>query len=227
MKNRRFPHPAACFFLLTVLAAFTSWVGTVYEWAGVRSLLGDEGFRWTLRAVGGLYLHSPLLPAALVLFLGCGLWRHSGLGGACLAAFGKKRLLARKERRALASAGAVAGVYVCLVLLAAWGPWGAASSAVGTFRGSPLAEGLWCVLSLGIALPSVVYGFASDTYFTDRDVVDGMAWLFVRKADFFVTLFFVLLFFASIDYTGLAAYAGISSEALEWVCLGCCLLALW
>ena len=104
MKNRRFPHPAACFFLLTVLAAFTSWVGTVYEWAGVRSLLGDEGFRWTLRAVGGLYLHSPLLPAALVLFLGAGPWRLRARLRAFMFASSSWRHGGLGERQAVRSA---------------------------------------------------------------------------------------------------------------------------
>ncbi len=226
MKSERFLHPATCFFLLTGLVTFVSWVGTVYEWPGVRSLLGDEGLRWSLRTWGRVYFRPPVLPVILVLSLGAGLWTDSGLGKACRLWFGRREMLSRKERRALTSAVVALAVYLCALLVLIGGPWDVSSSVVGTFRGSPLADGIWCVVSAGIAFPSVVYGFASDTYLTDRDVVAGMASLIVRKAGSFVTLFFVLLFFASLEYTGLAGYMGVPPEVMDWICVGCCLI-LW
>lgn len=81
MTNRYFLHPATVFFLLTLLAAFLSWVGSIYGWEGIQSLLSAEGFRWQLRNSVPGFLHAPLLGHLLVLAFGAGLWMHSGLGG--------------------------------------------------------------------------------------------------------------------------------------------------
>ncbi len=227
MKNKRFPHPATCFFLLTGLVTFVSWVGSVYGWSGVRSLLGDEGLRWVLRTLGTVYLSPLVLPVILALFPGFGLWSDSGIGKACRSMVsGQRESLSRKERRALVLSAVTFGLYIGILLLLVWGPWGVASSVVGSFQGSPLADGFWWVVSFGIALPSVAYGIASDAYLSDRDVVRGMSAMFVRKSDYLVTLFFVLFFFASLDYTGLAMCAGLSSETLGWICGACCFLLL-
>lgn len=224
MKSRRFLHPSTCFFLLMGMVVFVSWVGSACGWPGVRSLLSSEGLRWALRASGKMYVQSPVLPVVMVLFLGAGLWIHSGLGKACMSVLSRGGSLSRKERRALTFSLLVSGLYVCGFALLVWGPWSVASSVVGTFRHSPLEDGFWCILSLGMALPSVAYGFASDTYVSDRDVVEGMSSLFVRKASSFVSLLFVLLFFASLEYTGLPASLGIPPGVVEWVGWGCSLL---
>lgn len=227
MTTKPFLHPASCFFLLTAAVAFVSWVGSICEWSGVRCLIDDEGLRWGLRAVGDVCVRHPALSATLALYPGAGLLLHSGLGKACLMLFGHSRMLSKKERRAMVSAAVSAGICLCVLALLVWGPWEVADSVVGTFKGSPLEEGIWVVLSLGAAVPSVVYGFVSDTYFTDRDIVRGMSYLFVRKADFFVSLFFVLLFFSSLDYTGLAAHAGVPSDVQGWLCDVCCVLVFF
>lgn len=57
--NRHFLHPATLFFLLTLVVALLSWVGSIYGWSGVQSLLSAEGLRWQLRNVGdGFFFRS-------------------------------------------------------------------------------------------------------------------------------------------------------------------------
>lgn len=85
-------------------------------------------------------------------------------------------------------------VYVGLCVLLAFGPWNTVRSAIGTLSDSPLADGFWGVCSLGVALPSIVYGFASDSYLDDSDVVEGMAYLYKSRATYFVVLLFITLF---------------------------------
>lgn len=85
-------------------------------------------------------------------------------------------------------------VYVGLCVLLAFGPWNTVRSAIGTLSDSPLADGFWGVCSLGVALPSIVYGFASDSYLDDSDVVEGMAYLYKNRATYFVVLLFITLF---------------------------------
>ena len=98
------------------------------------------------------------------------------------------------------------GVYVLLLAFLAWGPWTLVRSITGDLSGSPLSEGIWCVTAFGLVLAGLVYGSA---YF----------------APGFVTLFFVVQFYAVLDYTGLAAFAGISETWLYWTYTFCCLLA--
>lgn len=226
MKNRFSLHPATCFLLLFLLTALLSWTGSIYEWEGVRSLLSDEGLRWLLRTLLDDYLLSPVFQAVVCLFFGVGLFVHSGLGNACRRMVGGARKFSRKEKRALGLAAVTFLAYAGLCVLLAFGPWNVVRSAIGTLADSPLADGLWGVCSLGIALPSIVYGFASDSYLSDRDVVEGMAHLYKCRATYFVVLLFITLFFSSLMFSGLTHYAGLPDEVCRGAYLLCCLFFL-
>lgn len=226
MKNRFSLHPATCFLLLFLFTALLSWMGSIYEWEGVRSLLSDEGLRWLLRTLLDDYIFSPVFQAVVCLFFGVGLFLHSGLGGACRRLVGGTRKFSRKEKRALGLAAVTFVGYVGLCGLLVFGPWNVVRSAIGTFADSPLSDGLWGVCTLGIALPSIVYGFASDSYLNDRDVVEGMAYLYKCRATYFVVLLFITLFFSSLTFSGLPHYAGLPDEVCRGAYLLCCLLFL-
>lgn len=225
MTNRYFLHPATVFFLLTLLAAFLSWVGSIYGWEGIQSLLSAEGFRWQLRNSVPGFLHAPLLGHLLVLAFGAGLWMHSGLGAFGLRLLQKRGKCTRKEKRALGWS-IVAGV-ICLFIgiVLAWGPWGVVRSITGGLRNSPLAEGFTSLLSVMVGMMAMVYGFAIDMYRTDRDLVRGLSYGFVYFSGYFITLFFVVQFFASLHYTGLDALLGISPVAFR-ICYTVCALGM-
>ena len=75
MTNRPFLHPATIFFLLTLLVAFLSWVGSIYGWHDVQSLLSAEGLRWQLRNTVPGFLQAPFLGHLLILaFAYLGFW---------------------------------------------------------------------------------------------------------------------------------------------------------
>ena len=226
MKNKFSLHPATCFLLLFLLAALLSWTGSIYEWEGVRSLLSDEGLRWLLRTLLDDYILSPVFQAVVCLFFGGGLFLHSGLGNACHRMVSGTRKFSRKEKRGMGLAAVTFLVYVGLCVLLAFGPWNTVRSAIGTLSDSPLADGFWGVCSLGVALPSIVYGFASDSYLDDSDVVEGMAYLYKCRAAYFVVLLFITLFFSSLEFSGLTDYAGLSDEVCRGAYLLCCVLFL-
>lgn len=227
MKSRiSVVHPLTCFFLLTVMLLFISWIGSVYSWGEVQSLLSAEGLRWLLRSIADDYASSPVLFPVVVLFFGCGLWVDSGLGKICRDLLSRRGRFSHRERHALWMAAIAGGIYLGICMLLAWEPGGIVRSAVGTLAGSPFMEGIWCIISLGIGLISVVYAYAVDFYRGDRDIIRGMSCLFIRHASYFVTLFFVVLFFSSLAYTRLAVCMGISSEVVEWLYLICSLLPL-
>lgn len=60
MKNNYyFPHVATFFFLLTVIVALVSWIGSIYGLGTVQSLLSPEGIRWELRHITSNYVKTP------------------------------------------------------------------------------------------------------------------------------------------------------------------------
>ena len=80
--NRHFLHPATLFFLLTLVVALLSWVGSIYGWSGVQSLLSAEGLRWQLRNVGDGFFSAPFFQRYLVVgFRGGTLYAFRFLGG--------------------------------------------------------------------------------------------------------------------------------------------------
>lgn len=223
MTNKRFPHPATLFFLLTLLVAFLSWVGNVYGWSGVQSLLSAEGLRWQLRDAVPGFLHAPMLGHLLVLAFGVGLWMHSGLGSLWVRIF-QRHACTRKEKRALCWSAASVLVCVLMVVVLAWGPWGIVRSITGSLKDSPLADGLTYLLSSTVGLAAIVYGYAVDYYRTDRDLVRGLSYGFVCFSAYFITLFFVVRFFTSLHYSGLDAFFGLPPEIYQ-ACYSVCALA--
>ena len=99
------------FFLLTIAITLLSWVGSVYAWGNVQSLLSAEGIRWVLSRVVENYVHTPALGIVLIAFMGIGVGSRSGLYEALLRYCRKGRFLSRKERRSLALSVGVFGFY--------------------------------------------------------------------------------------------------------------------
>ena len=227
MKNSfRSPlHPAAVFFLLTACVAFFSWVGSTYGWEGVQSLLSPEGIRWRLRTLQSDYLTSPFLGP--ILLFGVGLCLHSGWWAQVRSLLLRQKRPSRKERRALSASVVVAAVYAALLVFLAIEPWSGMRTITGTLSHSPLADGLFPLLSLGIGNMAVVYAYVVDYYNSERDIVRGMAYGFVRFSTYFVTLFFVVLFFTSFRYSGLASCLGLSDKGVDVLYVGCSLLLLY
>lgn len=227
MMNRRFVHPATLFFLLTLVVALLSWVGSIYGWEGVQSLISADGVRWLLRNAMPGFLHAPLLGPLLVLAFGAGLWMHSGLGRLFMRLCVRKERLLRKEKRALcwSLASGVACLVVGMVL--AWGPWSIVRSITGGLEYSPLADGAVFLLSVGMGIMAMVYGYATDYYHTDRDLVRGLSYGFVRFSAYFISLFFVVQLFSSLHYSGLDACFGLSPSAYRYSYMGCALLVLF
>ncbi len=123
--------------------------------------------------------------------------------------------LSRKERRALICALAVACIYAAVVLLATFAPWGILRGVDGGLIRSPFMEGILFLLSLGIGLTGMVYGFISGRYRTDRDVIDGLTQPLSLLAVYFVIVFFASQMFACFQYSRLDECLSImSAEAL-------------
>ncbi len=203
------------FFLLTVLLALFSWIGSVYGAGEVQSLLSAEGIRWMLGHVVENYVQTPALGLVLVLFMGLGVGIRAGLYDVLKRFCRKEKLLSRKERRALLMSAIAFGLFVALIVVALLLPWNFLYGVTGSWEHSPIAKGWSYLLSVGIGLSGMVYGYVSDVFRNLADVVRGMSLLISRLASYFVTLFFVVQFFSSLAYTGLAEWIGLPDGVVE------------
>ncbi len=225
MKNKTFIHPAIVFFLLTLLVVFLSWVGNVYAWENVQSLFGAEGLRWLFRNVKTNLLCAPILDDVLILLPAFGLFLHTGLGHIIKRRFVSKYNFSRKEKRACVAVAVAFSLYTITICLLAWGP--VVRSVTGSLYHSPFSDGFSFIVSLGISLVAVVYGYANDVYRTIYDVITGMAYGFKYFSGYLVVLLFVVQFFNVLSYTGLASLWIKSADVFNALYVFCCLLPLF
>ena len=222
MRNNRYLCGwAVAFFLMTVALALFSWIGSIYGIAEVQSLLSAEGVRWMLSHAISNYVQVPALGVVFVLMMGLGLVSRSGLSDVLKRAIRKDKKLSRKERRAL-GLSFIAGVsYVLVVLVAMLLPWNLLLSATGSWIHSPFSKGFVYLLSVGVGVSGMVYGYASDAFQRIGDVVEAMSSLISQHAIYFVVLFFTVQFFASLAYTRLPEWIGLSDEFFSNLTLIC------
>ena len=218
---------SVAFFLMTLLLALCSWVGSVYGLGEVQSLLSAEGVRWVLGHTLENYVRTPALGMALVLFMGLGVGCRSGLYDALRRFLHKGKMLSRKERRALTLAIAVFLFWVIGVSLFLFLPWNLFWSVTGGWLHSPISKGVVYLLAVGVGLVGMVYGYVADVYRNLSDVFRGMSCLIVRKAPFFVTLFFVVQFFEALEYVRLAEALHCPSELVKVVYQLCCFVPMF
>ena len=210
---------SAVFFLLTLVLALFSWVGSIYGMGEVQSLLSVEGVRWLLGHVVSNYVQTPALGVVLILLMGMSIVARSGMWDALKRFCQPGRLLSSKERRALVVSAGLLVVYVLLVLVAILMPWNIGQSVVGSWLHSPFAKGVTYVFSLGIGLSGMIYGYASDFFRHWSDVFGAMSSLITRHASYFVALFFISQFFASFVYVRMDEWLGVSPDILSVVTL--------
>lgn len=110
--------------------------------------------------------------------------------------------LSRKERRAMIGAFIVGLLYATLVLWATFS-YGILRGVNGGLIRSPFMVGFLFLLSLGIGLMGMVYGFASGRYRTDGDVIEGLTRPMKLLGVYFVIAFFASQMFACFEYSRL------------------------
>ena len=215
MKNNYyFPHVATFFFLLTVIVALVSWIGSIYGLGTVQSLLSPEGIRWELRHITSNYVKAPALGIIMILLFGLGIASYSGMVNAIGRILKRGKQLTRKEKRAL----------LLTIIMTTFAPWTILRSITGSLENSPFQQGIYYLISFGIGLSGVVFGYTSGRFRNDRDIIRGMTFLFIRFADYFVILFFIVQFFSSLLYTNLTEWIGIDSSIMVYVFHVCCFI---
>lgn len=228
MKSNRFSSTLSIvFFLLTLALALFSWIGSIYGLGEVQSLLSAEGIRWVLGHVVENYVQSPVLGIVLILFMGMGIVLRSGLYDAVKRFAGRNKLLSRKERRALTLAVGVLLLYFAMLVMSMFLPWNLYWNITGGWLHSPFSKGLVYLLSIGMGLGGMVYGYVSDTFRRLSDVVEGMSSLITERSFTFVSLFFIIQFFSSLEYTHLAEWMNVDVSILRGLYVVSCVFALF
>ncbi|MEG1685173.1 MAG: AbgT family transporter [Bacteroides sp.] len=119
------------------------------------------------------------------------------------SSFNGYKQLSGKERRALYLSLLVGGFYVLIIAFATLSPWGILRGITGGITRSPFIAGTIFLLSFGIGLMGLVYGFASGRYRSDSDVIKGLSQPMSLLSVYFVIIFFASQMFACIEYSHL------------------------
>lgn len=149
--------------------------------------------------------------------------------------FNGYKQLSRKERRAMLGAVFAGLLYIAIILWATFSSWGILRSVNGGLIRSPFIVGILFLLSFGIGLMGMVYGFASGRYRTDGDVIEGLTQPMKLLGVYFVIAFFASQMFACFEYSHLDKRIAIlganllSSASLSslWILILFILLRRW
>lgn len=195
-------HPAACFFLATWLVVMISWISDIYgvyilqpdtgEMVRIQSLLSPEGVRWWIRSMVDNFTRFAYPGQVIVASFGLGIALH---------AFAGYRSNSPKKRRALMTALMIAGIYILLAMFLAFSSGGILRGINGEITLLPHMEDLIFLFSLGMGLTGVVYGYVSDRYRKDHNILEGLTYLMPFLGIYFVISFFASQLFACIEYT--------------------------
>mgnify|MGYP006334379877 CR=1 FL=1 len=83
------------------------------------------------------------------------------------------------------------------------------------------------LLSVGIGVVGMVYGYVADSFRRLSDVVEGMSSMIAERSFCFVSLFFIIQFFSSLDYTRLAEWISVDEKILMVFYGVSCVLSLF
>lgn len=202
--KKRWKCPVTGLLLLTAVVVLLSWVADIYAWqiedavsgeqVRVQSLLSAEGIRWWLRSTVENFSRFALPDRVVILSLGAGVMLYALLG---------YNPRSRKSQRAMTGALLVLAIYVLLIFCITFSSWGILRGANGGLLRSPFMEGLPFLISVGLGLTGLAYGFASGRYRREQDVMIGFLYLMPYLGVYFVWTFFISQLLACLDYTRL------------------------
>lgn len=223
MKNKCIASKwAVAFFMMTLVVAFFSWIANIYGWGPIESLFSEEGLRWILNHTIPNYTHNPVLGNVMVLLMGIGVGVQAGFYNTVSRIFRLSKQISRKERQSFLLAVMVGVIYLVVVI----GSVPFLKSITGDLVHSPLYNGFFYVVSIGLGLLGVSYGLASNVYNHLYQIFTGMTCLIARYADYFVALFFIVLFFTILNYTHVSDWMKLDKQWVDTIYLICCCLPL-
>ena len=159
-----------------------SWILSAVRIEGVRSLLSGEGIRWFFGSFTSM-IASPWLACLILLLIALGCLQKSGLVSQPHTSY--------RDRMALRITVVFLVLYVGVILLLLAVPHAVLLSSTGNLFPSPFSRSIVPLLSFGILLVSITFGFVSGRFQTLSHVLEALSFGCRNGAPLFI--FYILL----------------------------------
>lgn len=167
--------------LAEVVLVLASWLLSATMAGNVRSLLSSEGVRWFFGGFTAM-LASPWLVWLVLLAMAGGCLWQSGIVSIRLPLSS----LHYRQRVALRTALILLLIYVAAVLSLTLVPHAVLLSATGRLFPSPFSRAFVPIVSFGVLLVSVAYGWASGSFRSIASIVSAMSTGIAAAAPLFI-----------------------------------------
>ena len=181
--------------LAEVVLVLASWLLSATMAGNVRSLLSSEGVRWFC---GGFttMLASPWLVWLVLLAMAGGCLWQSGIVSIRLPLSS----LHYRQRVALRTALILLVIYVAAILALTLVPHAVLLSATGRLFPSPFSRAFVPIVSFGVLLVSVAYGWASGSFRSIASIVSAMSTGIAAAAPLFILYVVFVQFYESLRF---------------------------
>lgn len=190
---------ALALLLLQVALMLVSWMLSASMTGGVRSLLSSEGIRWFIGQYVDM-LALPLLVWLLLLSLAWGCLTKCGLSDRFLKDRRSTLFLRYREQTALRISLIVLVLYGVVFLLLTMIPHAILLSSTGCLFPSAFSRALVPILSLGVILFSVTYGFVGGVFKSLTEVLDALSFGIAKAAPLFFLYILVIQLYESLRF---------------------------
>ena len=170
-----------------------SWLLSATMAGNVRSLLSSEGVRWFFGSFSSM-LASPWLVWLLLLAMAGGCLWQSGILQIRLPL----SALHYRQRVALRTALILMVIYIAAILALTLVPHAVLLSATGRLFPSPFSRAIVPIVSFGIMLMSVAYGWASGSFRSLTTIVSSMSAGIATAAPLFILYIVFVQFYESL-----------------------------
>ena len=193
--KRLLAHLVLALVLAEVVLVLASWLLSATLAGNVRSLLSSEGVRWFF---GGFttMLASPWLVWLVLLAMAGGCLWQSGIVSIRLPLSS----LHYRQRVALRTALILLVIYVAAILALTLVPHAVLLSATGRLFPSPFSRAFVPIVSFGVLLLSVAYGWASGSFRSIASIVSAMSTGIAAAAPLFILYVVFVQFYESLRF---------------------------
>ena len=181
--------------LAEVVLVLASWLLSATMAGNVRSLLSSEGVRWFFGGFTAM-LASPWLVWLVLLAIAGGCLWQSGIVSIRLPLSS----LHYRQRVALRTALILLVIYVAAILALTLVPHAVLLSATGRLFPSPFSRAFVPIVSFGVLLVSVAYGWASGSFRSIASIVSAMSTGIAAAAPLFILYVVLVQFYESLRF---------------------------
>ena len=181
--------------LAEVVLVLASWLLSATMAGNVRSLLSSEGVRWFFGGFTAM-LASPWLVWLVLLAIAGGCLWQSGIVSIRLPLSS----LHYRQRVALRTALILMLIYIAAILALTLVPHAVLLSATGRLFPSPFSRAFVPIVSFGVLLVSVAYGWASGSFRSIASIVSAMSTGIAAAAPLFILYVVFVQFYESLRF---------------------------